>query len=276
MDVKSTIDKTTVKKIFSIPQAKEYLKQLGKDNVKTKEVLEKVVSTWKYPKSLKLIRAMFFDTDKYREGKAAGGRYQELLREWDINKLGPIKWPCAQGQFETIVQEINNREISSIEKDEEVELKAIQYRRMKELNTARNDFLEIKMFEENQNLLPTLIHRRNVDYFINGESFDQKVSASPTKQFKEKYGDNWKTRAKEHPEEVAQFLYKYQSEERFDAGNRLLIVYLDDNIPLSKIEETIKASRFNSPIIVPFDFEHKKAGTKHYSAKCFVILLSNS
>ncbi|MCL4376191.1 hypothetical protein M1558_01725, partial [Candidatus Parvarchaeota archaeon] len=166
--------------------------------------------------------------------------------------------------------------ISGDEKDSKVSRSAIQYRRMKELNTARNDFLEFQIFERNKNILPTLKHVRAFDYFIDGEAFDQKVAASPTTQFKEHYGADWKQKAKNDPKEVAKYLYTYQSEERFSADNRLLIVYLDDDVSIERVEKALDSVDFNSPLKVPFTFQHRKAGPKNYMATCFVILLSNS
>ncbi len=58
------------------------------------------------------------------------------------------------------------------------------------MNTVRNDFIKTLIFEKNKNILPTLNHRRGVDFFINGQSFDQKVAKSPTNEFKRKYGQN--------------------------------------------------------------------------------------
>ena len=239
-------------------------------------IWKNVVDTWDYEKSLVVIRELFKSTDKYKNGKNAGKAFRELIKEWEARNLGPIKWPCTQGQFETLVQELNNRKISGDEKDSKVSISAIQYRRMKELNTARNDFLEFQIFERNKNILPTLKHIRAFDYFIDGEAFDQKVAASPTTQFKEYYGSDWKQKAKNNPDKVAEFLYTYQSEERFGADNRLLIVYLDDDVSIEKVETALNSVNFNSPLKVPFTFQHRNAGPKHYVATCFVILLSNS
>ena len=61
-------------------------------------------------------------------------------------------------------------------KDDKVKVAAVKYRRIKEINTVRNDFIETLIFEKNNNILPTLNHRRGVDFFINGVSFDQKVA----------------------------------------------------------------------------------------------------
>lgn len=286
MDIKKSLDEKTVKKIFSSrSNAKKYLERLSrlnKDSLLNNKFNKKgswekaIVDSWDYKNGLKIIREMFKETEKYKNGKNAESLYQELIKRWDTSKLGPIKWPCSQGQFEALVQEINNQNgLDDREKDKKVELAAVQYRRMKELNTARNDFMETEIFERNPEILPTLAHRRGTDYFIEGEAFDQKVAASPTTQFQKKYGENWREQAKTHPEEVAKYLYEYQSEERFGSEPRLLIVYLDQDVSLEKTKAALNDLDFSKPIELEFDFKHK-AGIKKYKTKCFVILLSNS
>ncbi|MFH3574713.1 hypothetical protein WAI05_20430, partial [Acinetobacter baumannii] len=116
---------------------------------------------------------------------------------------------------------------------------AIKYRRIKELNTKRNDFLEVLIFEKDEDIIPTLGHSVGIDYFINGIPYDQKVARSPTKEFQKEFGTNWKEEAKKHPEKVAKYLYKYQDEGRFGADPRLFIVYLDEDISVAKIKERI-------------------------------------
>jgi hypothetical protein len=131
------------------------------------------------------------------------------------------------------------------------------------------------IFEKNENILPTLNHRRGVDFFIDGISFDQKVAKSPTNQFKARFKDNWKEEAIKNPEIVAEYLYKYQDEGRFGADPRLLVVYIDEDISIQKIRETIKGTDLNKPIEINFSFKHRVQGDKSYKVPCFVILLHN-
>lgn len=100
--------------------------------------------------------------------------------------------------------------------------------------------------------------------------------ASETTQFKIDYGNEWKQKAKDNPEKVAEYLYTYQSEERFGADNRLLIVYLDDDVSIARVEAALNDVNFSSPLKISFTFRHKKTGAKKYVANCFIILLSNS
>ncbi len=160
-------------------------------------------------------------------------------------------------------------------KDEKVKLAAVKYRRIKEINTFRNDFIETLIFEKNDNILPTLNHRRGVDFYINGISFDQKVAKNPTNQLKNAYRDNWREFAIENPKIVAEYLYKYQDEGRFGADSRLLIVYLDEDVSIERIIDLINKFDINNPIEVDFTYKHKIQGEKSYKVSCYVILLYN-
>lgn len=143
------------------------------------------------------------------------------------------------------------------------------------VNTVRNDFIETLIFEKNENILPTLNHRRSVDFFIDGISFDQKVAKSPTNEFKRDFKDDWKNYAIEHPEKVAEYLYKYQDEGRFGADSRLLVVYLDEDVTIERIAEIIQETNLEEPLDVTFEYNHKSQGTKSYRVNCFVVLLFN-
>jgi hypothetical protein len=71
-----------------------------------------------------------------------------------------------------------------------VKVAAVKYRRLKELNTARNDYLETLLFEKNTDIVPTLRHNKGTDFYIDGIAFDQKVAKSPTQEFIKKHGDS--------------------------------------------------------------------------------------
>lgn len=114
-----------------------------------------------------------------------------------------------------------------------------------------------------------------MDFFINGISFDQKVAKSPTNEFKRDFKENWKEYAIKHPEKVAEYLYKYQDEGRFGADNRLLVVYLDEDVTIERIAEIIQETDLEEPLEVTFDYTHKNQGNKTYKVNCFVILLYN-
>ena len=122
-------------------------------------------------------------------------------------------------------------------------------------------------------MLPTLSHRRNVDFFIDGEQYDQKVSKSVGEAFKKEYGPNWRQVAIARPGLVAKSLYANQDEGRFGRDPRLLVVNLDENIGASRIKQVISETDLTNPLEIDFEFKYKSGITKHYKTKCFVILI---
>jgi len=297
MDIKNNFSTDSAKKIFgNSDQALAFLLELQKVKgfdlptrvmqrgqfagqrrieISNAEIWSKLVEHWDYDASLPIIRDMFTRTKKYESGKDSHNTMNLLLEEWEKVKLGVIAWPFSQGDFDGFVQRVNSEGISGFEKDEKVKVAAVKYRRIKEINTVRNDFIETLIFEKNKNILPTLNHRRSVDFFINGTSFDQKVAKSPTAEFRRDFGEEWKQYAIDHPEKVAEYLYRYQDEGRFGADSRLLVVYLDEDVSIETIAQTIDDIDLQEPIEVTFDYDHKTQGTKTYKVNCFIILLSN-
>jgi hypothetical protein len=244
-------------------------------NIETKELWKAVVDSWDYEESKKIIRDIFKGTEKYKSGKEADNAMDALIKEWQSLKLGDIAWPFSQGAFDEFVQRVNSEKENGFVKDEKVKVAAVKYRRIKEINTVRNDFIETLIFEKNNNILPTLSHRRGVDFFIDGVSFDQKVAKSPTNEFKRRFKDDWRKTAIEKPELVAEYLYKYQDEGRFGADPRLLVVYINEDVSINKIREIINETDLNNPIEINFTYKHKNLGEKNYKVPCFVILLHN-
>ena len=244
-------------------------------NMKTSELWKAIVDSWDYEESKKIIRDIFKQTEKYKSGKEADKAMDILIKEWQSLKLGNIAWPFSQGAFDEFVQRINSEKENGFIRDEKVKVAAVKYRRIKEINTVRNDFIETLIFEKNNNILPTLNHRRGVDFFINGISFDQKVAKSPTGEFKRHFKDNWRETAIKKPELVAKYLYKYQDEGRFGADPRLLVVYIDEDVSIDKIRKIINKTDLNNPIEINFTYKHKIQGEKNYKVPCFVILLHN-
>lgn len=297
MDINNNFSSIVAKKIFANKDnAIKYLIELdkiksiglkyntnssGNKTIKmtTEEIWNKVVETWNTKDAGNIIREIFTQTDKFKSGKDSINTMKILLDEWHKLKLGEIAWPFSQGDFDNFVQRINAEKTDGNTKDNKVKEAAVKFRRIKEINTVRNDYIETLIFEKNENIIPTLNHRKNVDFFINGISYDQKVAKSPTKQFIKQYGDNWKKYAIDNPKVVAEYLYKYQDEGRFAADSRLLVVYLDENVTIERINSRLNNTQFNEPLEVNFTYIHSKNKSNEsktsYKVKCFIILLHN-
>ena len=275
-DIKSRIDYDLVKKIFS--NAKNGKLFLEKINIKTKslttkEIYNTIVNNWNYDIALPIIREIFKNSDKFKRGSNGAETVKILLKEWEELGFGNVSWPFSQGAFDNFVQSLNSESISRNLKDEKVKIAAVKYRRIKEINTERNDFLESLIFLKNDNIIPTLSNTKGVDFFINGISFDQKVARSVTKEFMSDFGENWKEYAIKNPQKVAEYLYRLQDEGRFGSNPRLFIVYLDENISPLSVKEIIERINLDKPLDISFTYKHKDVGEKSYKTQAFVILL---
>lgn len=270
------------KKQFDLP-LKKIKKGINNGNtfilLETNQLWAKIVEFWDFENGKLIVRDLFSKTLKYKSGQDSYLIMQVLLEEWHKLGLENISWPFSQGDFDGFVQRINAENCDGYAKDEKVKNAAVKYRRIKEINTVRNDFIETLIFEKNKNILPTLNHRRGVDFFINGISFDQKVAKSPTNEFKKDFGNNWKSYAVSNPNKVAEYLYKYQDEGRFGADNRLLVVYLDEDISIERIADIIEKTDLEKPLEINFEYIHNKGKPtekiKTYKVNCFIILLQN-
>lgn len=249
-------------------------------DLNTNGIWSSIVEFWDFELGESIIRDLFKMSKKYKNGKDSYRIMNLLLDEWEQLDLGDVSWPFSQWDFDWFVQRLNAENTSGIEKDRKVKHAAVKYRRIKEINTVRNDFIETLIFEKNTNILPTLNHRRWVDFFINGISFDQKVSKSPTNEFKRDFWKNWKEFAVQNPDKVGEYLYKYQDEGRFAADSRLLVVYLDEDVEIEKIAKIIDDVNLEEPLKVSFSYTHNiwksTESIKDYEVNCFIILLSNS
>lgn len=280
-DIRNRIDFALVKKIFgNATNGLEFLEKMGRNSAikskKSQDIFNEIVQVWDYQKARPIIRDIFMHSEKYKRGLGGQHTIKILLEEWQNLGFGNLEWPFSQGAFDNFVQSINGEAIDRIHKDEKVKSAAVRYRRIKEINTERNDFLESLIFEKNQNIIPTLSHSRGVDFFINGISFDQKVSRSVTNEFKKDFGDKWKEKAIKEPHLVAQYLYSYQDEGRFGSAPRLFVVYLDENISPLEIKDIIANTNLQNPLDITFTYKHKDIGHRTYKTQSFVILLSKT
>ena len=273
-----------IKKIFDKTSTKqEYISRLY-DAMSIDEEIQKtinalnmaIINTWDYEISKQILRDMFFETDKYNNGIDCGIEIDELIENWHNHGLGNIDWPFSANGFDTYAANINRHtHLTQEEKDDLIAINAIRFRRIKEINTLRNDYIESLIIRHNENIIPTFKHSEGVDFYINGEPFDQKVSRSVGRRFIDYYGDDYYHIAINHPELVAESLYKHQDERRFDALPRLYIVYLNHGISNAELEESILNYDLNAPFEIDFEYIHSGNIHKTYHTHCYIILLHN-
>ena len=235
-----------------------------------------IADTWNYEISKDIIREMFFKSEKFLRGLKSKGRIDFLTEDWHNNTLGKIEWPFAAMGFDGYIAGINRRaDLSEREKDEIAARGTVRFRRIKDINTCRNDYIESLIVYHNSNIIPTFGHNRGLDFYINGQPFDQKVSRSVGKSFIRTYGDGYRSIALNRPELVAVSLYENQDEERFDQDPRLYIVYLDSDISSKSIERSIIETSFEKPTEVFFNFTHSNGRVTEHRTYCYVLLLHN-
>ena len=148
-DIKSRINFELVKKIFSnANNAKKFLTyfNVNAKGHSSRDMFNEIVKIWDYDKALPVIRDIFKASSKFSRGSKGADNLEILLNEWHNLNLGNISWPFSQRAFDNFVQSINAENIQRSQKDEKVKNAAIKYRRIKEINTERNDFIENLIF----------------------------------------------------------------------------------------------------------------------------------
>lgn len=273
-----------INKIFDNKARKvEYLERLNEEielqiriSRSISGIDQQIIETWDYEISKDIIREMFFNSEKYLYGMSCKEKINSLMRNWYQNELGALEWPFSAMNFDSYIAKINRLDNhTEEEKDNITALDAIRFRRIKDINACRNDYIESLIVYHNDNIIPTFRHNRGLDFYINGEPFDQKVSRSVGKAFIADYDEDYYDVAINHPESVAISLYENQDEERFDDDPRLYVVYLDSDISTESIEHSIIETNFEEPMRIEFYYTHSNRERIKHRTYCYVLLLHN-
>ncbi len=291
MSIKSKIQPDDIKKIFGNSEnKKKFLSMKGLEFKKTfsKIKLDKlIIDNWDYEIDKTIIRKMYFDKNKYLEFNKYEEIKNNLLKYWEEDFGDDISWPFSQGKFDDYIQRVHSS-IDVCDFDDKYKMKvieeqisrdAIKFRRLKQLNLIVNDYIEKMIIESNEEIIPTFTNKKGTDFYIDGESYDQKISKSPTKEFKRDFESEpggYKAHAKRNPNLVAKYLYELQDEDRFGSNNRLFVVFLDnDKISFELAELKIYLHQFENlkPFEISFKYKHKSLGEKEHKANAYVILI---
>lgn len=138
----------------------------------------------------------------------------------------------------------------------------------------RSSLIEHETISAHPQVIPTLAHTKGVDFVIDGEPYDQKVSRTVGQDFGKKYGAGAIAAARnpDNHAELARYLYEGQNEIRFGAERRIYVVYLKPNPSAAEISEALRDADLSSPIEI--DFLYAWRGRKRrtrYKTSCFVI-----
>ena len=251
------------------------------DISKIGDVTDYIVNHWEYEVCRDVLRDMYVLTDKYKNGQNAKENFkifQEMYREDGYTNY---EYPFVANNYdgfsmtEMIYPTINHPELFRGRYHNVVSPKILKQFYLKTFGILRNDYIEYLMFNGNIDVIPTFGKKKGLDFFINWEGFDQKVSRSVTNQFKKYYGDNWRGDAIGDPYEVCKYLMMYGDEARFSNVPRLFVIDIDGNYDLNGIEDIVSNVNFDSPRVVDYVYNHKSTGNTKYSCKVICILLTN-
>lgn len=281
--LKDGITEIEIKKIFSNTALKtEYLSILfsttNSNNSVEKTIAKinkQIIDTWEYNTSKTILREMYKRSDKYIKCRQCGNQIQEAIQNWDDNNIGEFSWPFSAMLFDQRAHQINRMDISEEDKDKLLASEVKRFRRIKDINAKRNDYIEYLIFEYNENVIPTFTNSKGVDYYINGEPYDQKTSKSVGANYIQRYGDNYREIAINNPELVAESLYEFQDESRFGDEARVLVIYLDQNVSAERTKEIILSTHFEAPINFSFEYHHSGNRVQRHNTSCFVVLIRN-
>ncbi len=269
-----------IKKIFPKNQVKwSYLQLLSNsislnlNSLRPRDYDDVIIESWEYNLSKQILRELFITSEKYNNNRNSGNRVVALMNEWYDSDLGEFDWPFQPNMFDQHVHLLNRRQLPERQKDDMIAIDAIKYRRIKDINAQRNDYIEYLIFRNNDNVIPTFSNRRGVDFYINGEPYDQKVSRSVGKNFIAEYGADYREIAIQRPDLVAKCLYEYQDEARFGCEPRLLVVYLDSDLEIEDIDRSLAETDFDNPINIAFEYRHSDGRTIIYRTYCYIVLL---
>ncbi len=291
MSIKNKINQDNIKKILGNSKNRRKFLSLKEINFKksaNKDELDKlIIDNWNYEIDKTLIRKMYFDKNKYLEFNKYEEIKNNLLKYWEDDFGDEVSWPFSQGKFDEYIQRVHSS-LNVSDFDDKLKMKAIEeqitrdaikFRRLKQLNLIVNDYIEKMIIESNDEIIPTFTNKRGTDFYIDGESYDQKISKSPTGKFKKDFESEpggYKEYAKKNPELVAKYLYELQDEGGFGSNNRLFVVFLDnDKISFELAELKIYLSQFENlkPFKISFRYKHKSLGEKEYKTNAYVILI---
>ncbi len=291
MSIKKQINSNEIKKIFGNAENKKkflFNKEIEfKKSSKKIELDNLIINNWDYEIDKSIIREMYFEKNKYLEFEEYEEIKNNLLEYWEEDFGDEISWPFSQGKFDDYIQRVHssiniadfNNKVKMKEIENKISRDAIKFRRLKQFNLIVNNYIEKMIIDSNDEIIPTFTNKKGIDFYIDGESYDQKISKSPTKKFMKNFElepGGYKEHAKKNPELVAKYLYELQDEYRFGSNNRLFVVFLDnDKISFELSELQIYLQQFEKlkPLEISFEYKHKSLGKRKYKANAYVILI---
>lgn len=220
------------------------------------------------------VRDLYFSGQKAASGRTAGAKMEAVIRRMNAmgiplhdNPPAPVMYEQA---FTKIVRDggdVDHQLRLGAETGVEKILSLMYI-------GERSALIEYETVNAHPQVIPTLAHTKGVDFVIDGEPYDQKVSRTVGPLFEKKYGAGAISAARDpdNHADLARCLYEGQNEIRFGAERRIYVVYLKPNPSAAEISEALRSADLSDPIEV--DFLYRWRGNKRrkrYSTSCFVI-----
>lgn len=241
---------------------------------KTEEIYQLIIDNWDYELFKKSIRKIAFTT-KYSINNLNKNIfiYNESIKKLYKEHGGDLSWGFAPNTYDSkltsIVRSCKDFELG----ENELKIKVTKDFLMKRYISSRSFLYEYFLVIENHNIIPSLGNNKNLDFYIDGPDYDLKNTSSPTKKFKEDFGEKWKEVANENVDLVIRYLYEYQGEERFDNSNRLYFLDFSNNFKtVDEIKGVCKS--FIKPKIYDIIYPYtNKLETKSYKTQAMGVII---
>lgn len=248
----------------------------GKPKITGKNSHEIILQYWDYDIALQFTRSEIVKTDqyglycyeKYAHWKYAECNYRKTveIRETVIQN-NKNQWRMApMHAYSEFVRIARMRGISDKARAEMIAELGNNIVSNINYQTARNDLIEYILFETKQEVFPTLVEIKGVDFFYNGVPYDQKVTFG-LGAFERKFDSQEEAfdAAKKNPKLVLETLFKDQDFSRFNSSNtmnRLLFSLTDLRVTHEEIKLAIKKIDLSSPFELDVFFSNKQMNQK--------------
>ncbi len=141
-------------------------------------------------------------------------------------------------------------------------------------NTQTTRIIE-DIFSLNENIIPTLVDTKGVDFFLDELPIDLKITKIPARFNIDDISHN--------KDGFIKWLYENQSEQRFSANNRLFLIFNDENNP--QISDRLKITHYEVIKVIINDYLNNFSknkmrdisfifANKQYRAKSDLILIN--
>jgi hypothetical protein len=260
-NILNSVSEQILRKIYKVEDAKFILKMMGIVVPKNETIWNVIIQNWDYEKFKNITRKIAIEEG----GKYDKNNYQLLLtqREVSIQKYKEEFGDKYEWVFGTDYDGWRKKYSWGQITFDEYLTGCKKNGLAADIADKTSKLTEMFLVSMDENVFPTLINKKGIDYFYKGKSRDWKNAKSIGKKFIEqevKKGNDPYVIAQSNPELVAKWLYENQSEDRWGDESRHFIINLNDTL-LSNDEfiEKLKTVEFDKHYVV--EFYRKKTQT---------------